>query len=41
MWITNPNVELDLLEGDRLNVEADGGDGRHVLAKLQLVQNGC
>lgn len=37
---TNPNVELDLLECDGLNVEADCGNGRHILAELQLVQDG-
>lgn len=35
-----PHVELDVLVGDGLDVEADGGNGGNVLAELQLVQDG-
>lgn len=35
-----PDIELDILVCHRLDVEADGGNGRHVLAELELVQNG-
>lgn len=35
-----PDVKLDVLVGDRLNVEADRGDGCDILAELELVQNG-
>lgn len=35
-----PDVELDILVGDGLDVEADGGDGGDVLAKLQFVEDG-
>lgn len=34
-----PNVELDVLVRDRLDVEADGGDGGDILAELQLVKD--
>ena len=30
-----PNLELEVLVGDLLNVEADGGDGSHNLADLK------
>jgi len=36
-----PHVELDLLVGHCLNVETDSGDGGHVLAQFELVENGC
>lgn len=36
-----PDVELDVLVGDRLDVEADGGNGGDVLAELELVQDCC
>lgn len=35
-----PNVELDVLVGDGLDVEADGGNGGDVLAQLELVEDG-
>ena len=35
-----PHCERDVLVLDGLHVEADGGDGGHHLAQLQLVQNG-
>lgn len=35
-----PDVKLDILVGDRLDVEADGGDGGDVLAELELVEDG-
>lgn len=35
-----PDVELDVLVGDGLDVEAHGGDGGDVLAELELVENG-
>lgn len=35
-----PYGEVDVLVRHRLHIEADGGDGRYYLAKLQLVQNG-
>lgn len=35
-----PHVELDILVGDRLHVEPDGGDGGDGLSQLQLVQDG-
>jgi hypothetical protein len=31
-----PNVERDVLELDRLNIEPDRGDGGHNFAELQL-----
>jgi len=34
-----PNSEVDVLVFDSLHVEADGGDGGHNLAELQLIQN--
>ena len=34
-----PHIELDVLVGDGLDVEADGGDGGDVLAQFKLVQN--
>lgn len=35
-----PHIELDILIGDALDVESDGGDGGHVLvAEFQFVQN--
>ena len=36
-----PDIELDILVGDSLNVEADGGNRGDVLAELELVENGC
>lgn len=35
-----PDVKLDVLVGDGLDVEADGGDGSDVLAELELVEDG-
>lgn len=35
-----PHVEFDILVGNRLDVESDGRNGRHVLAELELVQDG-
>ena len=35
-----PHGEVDVLVLDRLDVEADGGDRRHDLTELQLVQDG-
>jgi hypothetical protein len=34
-----PDVEFGVLVSDRLDVEADGGDGRDVLVKLELVED--
>jgi hypothetical protein len=34
-----PDVELCVLVGDRLDVEADGGDGGDVLVELELVED--
>jgi hypothetical protein len=36
-----PDVEFGVLVRDRLDVEADGGDGRHVLVELELVEDCC
>lgn len=36
-----PHIKLDILVGDRLDVEAHCGDCRHILAELELVENGC
>lgn len=36
-----PHVEFNVLVGNRLDVESDGRNGRHVLAELELVQDGC
>lgn len=36
-----PDVEPGLFVHDRLDVEADGGNGGDVLVKLELVENGC
>jgi hypothetical protein len=35
-----PDVELDVLVGDALDVEANGGNGGNVLAELELVEDG-
>lgn len=35
-----PDIELDILVGHGLDVEANGGDGRDVLVQLELVENG-
>lgn len=35
-----PDVKLDILVGDSLDVEADGRNGGDVLAELELVENG-
>lgn len=35
-----PHIKLDILIRHALHVEADGRDGRHVLAQLELVQDG-
>lgn len=35
-----PDVKLDILVGDGLDVEADGGNGGDVLAELELVEDG-
>jgi len=35
-----PNVELDILVCDRLDVESDGWYGCHGLVQLELVKNG-
>lgn len=35
-----PDIKLDVLVGDGLDVEADGGDGGDVLAELELVEDG-
>lgn len=35
-----PNIELDVLIGDALDVEANGGDRGHVLvAEFQFIKN--
>lgn len=35
-----PDIELDVLIGDTLDVEANGGDGGHVLvAEFQFIKN--
>lgn len=36
-----PDVELCVLVGDGLDVEADGGDGGDVLVELELVEDRC
>jgi hypothetical protein len=36
-----PDIELGVLVCDRLDVEADGGDGGHVLVELELVEDRC
>jgi hypothetical protein len=36
-----PDVELGVLVGDGLDVEADRGDGGDVLVELELVEDGC
>ena len=36
-----PNIELDILIRDGLDVEADGGDGSDVGVELELVEDGC
>lgn len=36
-----PHVELDILVGHGLDVEADGRDGRHVLVELEVVKDCC
>ena len=36
-----PDVELCVLVCDGLDVEADGGDGGHVLVELELVEDCC
>lgn len=35
-----PNIKLGVLVSDSLDVEADGGDRRHVLVQFEFVQNG-
>ena len=35
-----PDVELDVLVGDGLDVEADCGDGGDILAELELIEDG-
>lgn len=35
-----PDVKLGVLVRDRLDVEADGGDGGHVRVELELVEDG-
>lgn len=35
-----PDVEFDVLVGDRLDVEADGGDGGYVLVEFEFVEDG-
>lgn len=35
-----PDVELDVLVGNSLDVETDGGDGGHRLVELELVEDG-
>lgn len=35
-----PHVEFEVLVGEGLHVETNGGDGIHNLTKLQPVQNG-
>lgn len=35
-----PDIKLDILVGDSLDVETDGRDGGDVLAKLELVKDG-
>ena len=34
-----PDIKLDILIGDGLDVEADGGDGGDVGVELQLVED--
>lgn len=34
-----PDVELDILVGDSLDVEADSRNGRDILSELELVEN--
>jgi hypothetical protein len=36
-----PDVELCVFVRDRLDVEADRGDGGDVLVELELVEDGC
>lgn len=36
-----PDVELCVLVGDGLDVEADGGNGGDILVELELVKNCC
>ena len=36
-----PDSEADVLVLDSLHIEPDGGDGRHDLPQLQLVQDRC
>jgi hypothetical protein len=36
-----PDVELGVLVGDGLDVEADRGDGSDVLVEFELVEDGC
>lgn len=35
-----PNVELDVLVDNGLDIESNSGDGGHRLVELELVQNG-
>ena len=35
-----PNIELDILIGDSLDVEADSRDGRDVGVELEFVEDG-
>lgn len=35
-----PDIKFDVLVGNGLDVEADGGDGGNVLAQLELVEDG-
>lgn len=37
----HPNVELDVLVCDGLDVETDGGNGGDGLVELELVEDGC
>lgn len=34
-----PDIELDVLVGNRFDVEADGGDGGDVLVEFELVED--
>ena len=36
-----PHIKLDVLVGHRFYIEADGRDGRHILVKLEVVENCC
>lgn len=39
--MTHPDVEFDVLVGDRLNIEPNCGDCGHRLSQLKFVQDCC